>query len=95
MKVNIVQSLSEYFGTDPFWWYFIVFSPAIFTVLYPSVVLANFTHLKTKWNKGESPYLTYYNVFYFAVFSAIPHKELRFLIPIVPFAFLMAGELLA
>ena len=40
------------------------------------------------------PYLTYYNVFYLFVFSMIKHKELRFLLPIVPFAFIMAGELL-
>lgn len=29
------------------------------------------------------------------VFSWIPHKELRFLMPIIPFAMLMAGELLS
>ena len=95
MKVNVVESLSEYFGTDPFFWYLIAFAPAIFHLMYPSVIFATFTHMKTKHNKGETPYLSYYNLFYFAVFSAIPHKELRFLIPIVPFAFLMAGELLA
>lgn len=95
MKVNIVESLSEYFGTDPYWWYFVAFGPAIFTVMYVWVVTANFTHLRAKQNRGESPYLSYYNLFYFIVFSAIPHKELRFLIPIVPFAFLMTGELLA
>ena len=39
--------------------------------------------------------MTYYNAFYLIFFSAIPHKELRFLIPIVPFAFVMVGELAA
>ena len=28
------------------------------------------------------------------VFSAIPHKEMRFLLPIIPFAFIMISELL-
>ena len=43
----------------------------------------------------QSPYLTYYCIFYTLVFSWIPHKELRFLMPIIPFAMIMAGELLS
>ena len=95
MKLNVVEGLSEFFGTDPAWFYLLVFMPAIFTVMYPAVLVSLFTHFKTMQAKNLSPYLTYYNAFYLAVFSAIPHKELRFLIPVVPFAFVMTGELLA
>ena len=41
------------------------------------------------------PYLTYYSVFYIAVFSAIPHKEFRFLVPLIPFTLLTTGEHIA
>jgi len=92
--MNIVDGLSKFFGTDPFWFYVVVFAPAIFTVMYPAMIISMFTHLKQMWNKGQSPYLAYYNVFYLIVFSAIPHKEMRFLLPIVPFAFIMVAELL-
>jgi hypothetical protein len=34
----------------------------------------------------------YYTVFYIVFFSAIPHKEIRFLLPIVPFTFMMIAE---
>ena len=95
MKLNVVEGLSEFFGTDPAWFYLLVFMPAIFTVMYPTVLVSLFTHFRSMQAKGLSPYLTYYNAFYLAIFSAIPHKELRFLIPIVPFAFVMSGELLA
>ena len=69
--------------------------PAIFTVVYPYALYSLINHFKTKKNKAESPYIVYYNVFYLLVFSAIPHKELRFLMPIIPFTFVMVGELMA
>ena len=96
LRVNILEGLSEYFGSDPKHKYILGFAPEIFTLMYP-VVLASciHTHIIKKRNKNESPYLTYYCVFYVLVFSFIPHKELRFLMPIIPFAMLMAGELLA
>ncbi len=71
------------------------FAPAIFTAMYPAMLASMWTHFKTMQNKSQSPYLVYYNAFYLLIFSIIPHKELRFLIPIVPFAFVMIGELVA
>ena len=95
MKVNLLHNLSAYFGTDPWWQYIFVFALAIFRIMWPAMVLSLFNHLRTKQNKKEWPYLTFYNVFYLIVFSVIPHKEMRFLLPILPFAFIMIGELLA
>ena len=64
--------------------------------MYPFLLYANsFGHIKTAWSKGQTPYLTYYNLFYFIVFSLIPHKEMRFLLPIIPFALLLTGEFYA
>jgi len=62
--------------------------------MYPAMLVSLWTHLRTTHAKSQSPYLTYYNGFYMLVFSAIPHKELRFLLPILPFAFLMIAEFL-
>lgn len=93
LKVNILESLSKYFGEDPWSWYFIAIGPGIFTVVYPFLLYANtFGHCKIAWSKNQVPYLTYYTVFYVIVFSAIPHKEFRFLLPILPFALLTTGE---
>ena len=95
VEKNLLYGFSEYFGTDPAHWYIVAFGPAIFTAMYPTVLYSMRTHWSTQRNKGLQPYLTYYNFFYLFVFSMIKHKELRFLLPIVPFAFIMAGELLA
>ena len=47
MKLNVVEGLSEFFGTDPAWFYLVVFMPAIFTVMYPVVLISLITHFKT------------------------------------------------
>ena len=94
LEKNLMYGFSEYFGTDPAYWYIAVFGPGIFTAMYPTVLYSMITHWYTQRNKRLSPYLTYYNVFYLFVFSMIKHKELRFLVPIVPFAYITAGELL-
>lgn len=95
LRRNILEGLSEYFGSSPWSFYLAKFAPEVFTLIYPIVIYGSWTHLCSKQNKRESPYLTYYVVFYVAVFSAIPHKELRFLLPIIPFAMLIAGELIS
>ena len=92
MRRNILEGLSEYFGSDPASKYLLGFAPETFTLVYPIVLIGCVTHVQRKWNQRQSPYLTYYCVFYVLVFSFIPHKELRFLMPIIPFAMLIAGE---
>jgi len=39
--------------------------------------------------------MTYYTVFYVLFFSLIAHKEIRFLMPIIPFIMICSGEYLA
>ena len=95
-QVNILENLSKYFGVDPWYQYLLIFCLVIYTVIYPAVLYANtFGHIKSAWEKGQTPYMTYYNVFYFIVFTLIPHKEMRFLLPILPFSLLMTGEYFA
>ena len=93
LKVNVVESLSKYFGEDPWFWYVGVMGPAIFTIVYPFLLYANTVgHCCQAWSKGQVPYLTYFTAFYVIVFSLIPHKENRFLLPILPFALLTTAE---
>ena len=96
LQVNLVHGLSKYFGEDPFYWYLVAFAPCIYTVIYPVVLYANtFSHFEMQWAKKEVPYMTYYSCFYVLFFSLIPHKELRFLLPILPFTLLTSGQLIA
>ena len=67
--------------------------PELFTVVCPFALYANTVgHITTSWSKNQVPYMSYYTIFYVLIFSAIPHKEQRFLLPILPFAALITAE---
>ena len=38
--------------------------------------------------------MSYYTLFYVIFFSSIAHKEIRFLLPVIPFVFVTASELI-
>mmetsp|Transcript_12943 Transcript_12943/g.9373 ORF Transcript_12943/g.9373 Transcript_12943/m.9373 type:complete len:207 (-) Transcript_12943:137-757(-) len=65
--------------------------PHIFTVLIPFVYYGYYLYFTETRRKQQTPYIFYYCAFYLLVFSFIPHKESRFLVPIIPFSCLMLG----
>jgi GPI mannosyltransferase 3 len=98
VQANLAEGLSKYFGTEPFHFYVLAVMPLIFTVAYPSVLAAFYVYGRDKIQVakgGEPPYMLHLSAFYLLVFSTIQHKEPRFLLPIVPFCFLMLGYFLA
>jgi hypothetical protein len=93
LKVNLVENLSRYFGTDPWHEFMTSYCPRFFHVILPVVLYANTVgHAQICWSKGQTPYMTYCVVFFVFVFSCIPHKEERFFVPIFPFTLLTTGE---
>jgi len=55
------------------------------------MILGTYKYTVHSWNKKKTPDLMYISVFYIFFFSLIGHKENRFLLPILPFLFLMTG----
>mmetsp|Transcript_11454 Transcript_11454/g.19374 ORF Transcript_11454/g.19374 Transcript_11454/m.19374 type:complete len:298 (-) Transcript_11454:283-1176(-) len=94
IRVNVVEGLSKYFGDHPVWFYLLGYGPAMFTVVYPFVLWGMYFFAKEQLQMRRSPEMVYTTVFYFIVFSLIPHKEKRFLLPIFPFCVLALGYLL-
>jgi hypothetical protein len=68
--------------------------PTMFGLATPLVFYSAFTHARIQRSKGQTSYMLFYSIFYVAFFSLIPHKEVRFLMPILPFCILMAAECL-
>ena len=54
---------------------------------YPFMLIGMFKYFKGR----NSPDLVYITAFYILFFSLIGHKENRFLLPILPFLFLLTG----
>lgn len=40
LRANILEGLSKYFGTDPFYYYVFIYMPSWFTIAYPAVIYA-------------------------------------------------------
>ena len=98
LKVNVVEGLSKYFGTDPIHAYLTGYMIHYLTVAYPFVLISMGVYgydtvliKKAKINK-EPPFILIFTVLYVGVFSLIKHKEARFILPIIPFCFFMLGH---
>lgn len=94
LKMNLIDGLSKFFGTSSIRFYAVEGITIIFGLMFPMLWYSFYFHYKTqKEAHGKSPFLLYYIVFYFLFFSLIPHKEIRFLLPMLPFCFIILGEL--
>jgi|LauGreDrversion4_2_1035121.scaffolds.fasta_scaffold228292_1 undecaprenyl pyrophosphate phosphatase UppP len=92
--MNLIDGLSKYFGEDPPQFYVTTATLFIFKVAYPAVMYTTcYSHFKFQNSKNQVPYMAIYTIFYVAFFSAIRHKEIRFLMPVIPFAILPIAEL--
>lgn len=90
----MLEGLSKYFGDDPLSQYFTSFMIDIYIVAYPFILIAIVYYFKEMRSMKQPPLLAYCVTFYILFFSLIAHKECRFILPTVPFCFLMLGYLL-
>lgn len=88
MNVNVVQGISKMFGTEPGLWYISFVFPEYFHVAYPLALYALGTGLWT----GRNRHMSILVIAYVALFSALGHKERRFMQPVMPFCFLLAAD---
>ena len=75
------QGASEW-GTSPWHWYFTSALPRLF--VNPIAVWMLFLSLITPWNRTASLDILVPNLGYVALYSFLPHKETRFLFPVIP-----------
>jgi hypothetical protein len=94
LVVNVFQNRSADFGTEPFSIFLLEIVPMafgpIFTVLLYVIALP--LDLYVNINKRKMPAVLIFTVFYFLVISLVPHKESRFMLPVMPFLFLMLAQ---
>lgn len=78
---NVVQNISSFFGVEPFYFYFKTLWKVLLTTAAPFTILGLFKSI-TSW-KSVFPFFMF--VLPYFIFSSLqPHKEDRFLLPILP-----------
>lgn len=86
-KFNVLSGLSSFYGTHPFYWYFIVALPVISGLYIVPFVLEMY------YKKND--HLLYVFFFFIFVLSFTKHKEFRFLFPLLPIISIFTGCYLA
>ena len=87
------------FNHDKFWhesplFFIVVAVPAFLTLLTPATVLGGFQYFKRSRETQVVPWLVYIPALYIAFYSLNPHKEIRFILPIVPILIFFAAQYL-
>ncbi|TKR93475.1 hypothetical protein L596_007927 [Steinernema carpocapsae] len=90
-KFNVFDGGSAHFGVHPWHWYFSQGLASVMTVQLLPVCLGLFVHRSLRPCLSLFLISLWYTVFH----SLLPHKEHRFLLPIIPFLCLHAGHFLA
>jgi phosphatidylinositol glycan class B len=90
---NLVENISgNKFGVSPATDYLIKTFPLVFNFMVIFVFAAIYNNIKESRQTKQFPSLLVIIIAYTFTFSMIPHKEDRFLMPILPFVFLILGD---
>lgn len=87
LQFNVLQGGSALFGVHPWYWYLVSGIPAVLTVQTVAVIIGLLGP-----NIFRPTLLPFFaTVFYIFVHSLLPHKEQRFLLPVIPLLCIYAG----
>ncbi|EPR80004.1 GPI anchor biosynthesis mannsytransferase [Spraguea lophii 42_110] len=81
IMVNIIYGISELFGTSPFY----------FTILF-FTVLVGIQILEFIFKMNRNIVVSSSAILYLLVYSIVGHKEMRFLLPAIPFVLIVCAE---
>lgn len=85
---NIFKDKASHFGTSPWYWYF----TRIHTTLYPPVSIFVMASFLWQWITKTRSLISALTLPFFIVHSLVGHKEMRFLIPMIPFAVIIGAQ---
>ncbi len=85
---NIVKDKASQFGVSPWYWYL----TRVHTTLYPPISLFIVASFLWQWTTRTRSLLTALTLPFFVIHCLVGHKEMRFLIPMIPFAILIGGQ---
>lgn len=83
-KFNVLEGVASFYGTQPWHWYFTMGLPTIMGTFVIPFVFAIIQTLRQPQMYPERMDLMYSILFTLIVYSLQPHKEFRFILPLLP-----------
>ncbi|CAH1112261.1 unnamed protein product [Psylliodes chrysocephalus] len=94
-KFNLLQNLSGFYGVQPWHWYLSSGLPSILGIQILPFLWATITVLKNRHIHPNELVMLGVIVFTVTVYSFLPHKEFRFLLPLLPLIFYVSSRFLS
>jgi phosphatidylinositol glycan class B len=95
LKFNIFQDVGSWYGSQPWYWYLSAGFPAVLGIQFVPFIMATLVIIKNKDAHVNELALLGTIVFALTVYSLLPHKEFRFLLPLLPIALHVSSKFLS
>lgn len=90
-KVNVVNSISLFYGVHTWHWYLSQGLPVIFTTFLPFLAYGFYRIYTNKLIYHRVQSLLCLAIWVIVIYSLLPHKEFRFIFPIVPILLMVSA----
>ena len=87
--------MGSWYGSQPWFWYLSVGFPAVLGIHFLPFVLATLVIIKNRASHPNELVLLSSIVFSLTIYSFLPHKEFRFLLPLLPIALYVSSRFLS
>uniref|UniRef100_A0A1B0GNQ9 Mannosyltransferase n=1 Tax=Phlebotomus papatasi TaxID=29031 RepID=A0A1B0GNQ9_PHLPP len=95
-RLNVLQDIGSFYGSQPWYWYFLTGFPAVLGVgLVPFALSVLDTFRNPSPANHRRKILLVSIATTLVVFSALPHKEFRFVLPILPMCLYLTADVLS
>ncbi|CAB3251140.1 unnamed protein product [Arctia plantaginis] len=93
-RFNVLHDIASFYGQHPWYWYITQGLPAVLGVHLVPVLWATINILRRPQENRVGLLLLTIVAAYLAVFSFIPHKEFRFILPLLPVLLYLAQDVI-
>lgn len=92
IKFNVYHDIGSFYGTSPWYWYLAIGLPAVLGINLLPFLAATYQVLRHRAAHHTQLLLLAIIAFTIVVYSALPHKEFRFILPLLPMVSYMVQD---